>query len=371
MPRYKATVPHMGAGSIVLKSLLDELGFEAVLPPPTTRETVSLGARYTPEFACLPLKVTLGNYLQAIPSGIDLVFMAGGTGPCRFGLYGETQRRILRSLGYDLPFIVVEPPQNHLTEFLALLARFLGPGFPARVPRAAAIAWAKAVALDRLDRGVLATAPLLNRARRRSLWQQRGGFIARIDAAGSLRSIGRINREAAAWLADQPRDPAEDEPLRVAIVGELLVVLEPAVNFHLEEELVLRGVAVERTVYFSAWIRDNLFKSFLRLDWQRQIREAAAPYLTRFVGGHALETVAHTIQAAEAGGDGVIHLAPLGCMPETIALDALRRIGADRNFPVFSLLLDEHTGHAGVSTRLEAFLDLMRARKRSLARRCQ
>jgi predicted nucleotide-binding protein (sugar kinase/HSP70/actin superfamily) len=119
----------MGSGSLVVKSLLTELGFEAILPPPTTQETLSLGARYTPEFACLPLKVTLGNYLQAIPQNIDLIFMAGGIGPCRFGLYGEVQKEILKTLGYDIPLIVIEPPKKHFTELINKVVGFLGPSF--------------------------------------------------------------------------------------------------------------------------------------------------------------------------------------------------------------------------------------------------
>lgn len=358
MPRYRATFPRMGSGGIAIKAALTELGFDVVTPPPTTRATLTLGARYTPEFACLPLKSTLGNYLEALDLGVDLIFMAGGVGPCRFGLYGQVQREILRGLGHDVPFIIIEPPRNGLAGFFALFTRFLGPAFYRRLPGALLLGWEKARAVDRVERSVLALAPALAPDWRQRLWRQRRNLLELIDSAASLAAIHKALRALREFLAAAPR---EDKITRskVMVVGELLVVLEPALNFHLEERLCLAGVEVRRTIFFADWIRDNIFFSLLGLDWQRRLRAEAAPYLTRFVGGHGLESVAHTLEAARQGYAGVVHLAPLGCMPEVIALDLLRRIGAKHNLPVLSLLLDEHTAETGALTRIEAFLDLV------------
>ncbi|MBC7326464.1 MAG: CoA protein activase, partial [Moorella sp. (in: Bacteria)] len=57
----KVTFPHMGHLWLVLKTALEGIGLEVVIPPPCTRRTLELGIRHAPESACLPLKVNLGN----------------------------------------------------------------------------------------------------------------------------------------------------------------------------------------------------------------------------------------------------------------------------------------------------------------------
>ncbi|MBC7335927.1 MAG: CoA protein activase, partial [Clostridia bacterium] len=98
----KATFPHMGNLYITARALLTGLGLEVIVPPPCTKRTLSLGTQHSPEFACLPLKINIGNYLEAAELGAEVVVMAGGVGPCRFGYYAQIQREILKDLGYNL-----------------------------------------------------------------------------------------------------------------------------------------------------------------------------------------------------------------------------------------------------------------------------
>lgn len=357
MPRYKVTMPRMGTASIALKTLLTELGFDVVMPPPITRETLSLGGCYTPEFACLPLKVNLGNYLQVLPQEPDMILMAGGIGPCRFGLYGEAQKEILKALGHDIPLIVLEPPKKHTFELIDCFTKYLGHRFWTNLPGAARITWEKFTAIDHVDQAVLSRSALLDLANRKRLWDLRDSFLARLDRVMDLRGIRRLVKETNGQIREFPL-AAETPGLRVMLVGEIFAVLEPGINFELEKHLVTMGVEVHRTIYFSEWIWQQLFLNFLRIDWQRDLREEAKPYLRRFVGGHGLETVAYTLRAAREGYDGVIQLTPLGCMPEVIAMSIIQKISKEQGIPVLSILLDEHTAGTGVQTRLEAFVDL-------------
>ncbi len=106
----KVTFPHMGYLYVPVRSLLNSLGVEVIVPPAISQETITLGTRYAPEFACLPLKVNIGNFLEAKELGADTILMAGGVGPCRFGYYSQVQREILSDLGIDLDMIILEPP---------------------------------------------------------------------------------------------------------------------------------------------------------------------------------------------------------------------------------------------------------------------
>jgi len=77
----KITFPHMGNSHIAIKALLTGLKLEVILPPPITKRTLELGVKYSPEFACLPLKINVGNFIEALEQGADTVLMAGGWDP--------------------------------------------------------------------------------------------------------------------------------------------------------------------------------------------------------------------------------------------------------------------------------------------------
>lgn len=362
MPRYKASIAQMGTAIIPIKSLMLELGFDVIMPPPVSKETLMLGSRHTPEFACLPLKVNVGSYLQIMPQEPEVIFMIGGVGPCRFGLYGEVQKEILHSLGYDLDFVVLEPPKEHPRELLDLLVRFLGDGAWRNLPRALYIFYKKLVALDEMEKKIFALAPHLSGEWRRKLWEEKRVFLRRIDNAAGGDQVKRIVRETAAKIESFPREEPE-EIFRLMIVGEFFMVLEPGAGFHLEEYLSLAGIEVHRTIFFWDWFKNAVILNTLRVNWQKKYLDLARPYLSRFVGGHAMESVAHTVEAFNKGYDGVVHLAPFGCMPEVIAMSLIRQISKEKRFPTLSLLLDEHSSGTGIFTRIEAFVDLVKNRK--------
>jgi predicted nucleotide-binding protein (sugar kinase/HSP70/actin superfamily) len=104
MKKKKVTFPHMGSYHVVFEYLARKtLDFEVLVPPPITKKTLELGAKYSPEFVCIPFKYNLGNYIEALELGADIILQAGGG--CRFGYYGEIQEQILKDLGYNFEFI--------------------------------------------------------------------------------------------------------------------------------------------------------------------------------------------------------------------------------------------------------------------------
>jgi len=60
-------------------------------------------------------------------------------------------------------------------------------------------------------------------------------------------------------------------------------------------------------------------------------------------------------------------LAPFTCIPEIVARTILNKVSHDYSIPVLTFFLDEQTGKAGMVTRLEAFVDLMRMKKMQAA----
>ena len=60
-------------------------------------------AASTAGFVCVPFKYNLGNYIEALESGANVLIQAGGG--CRYGYYAEVQEQILRDLGYKFEFV--------------------------------------------------------------------------------------------------------------------------------------------------------------------------------------------------------------------------------------------------------------------------
>jgi predicted nucleotide-binding protein (sugar kinase/HSP70/actin superfamily) len=65
--------------------------------------------------------------------------------------------------------------------------------------------------------------------------------------------------------------------------------------------------------------------------------------------------------------DGIIGVVAFGCGPDSLMMDMVRRQAKEmNNTPFMNLTLEEHTAETGVVTRLEAFIDMIRRRKRRL-----
>lgn len=357
----RLTYPHMGNLYVVVRALLTSLGLDLVLPPPTSRRTVELGVRYAPEFACFPFKLNLGNYLEARELGADTILMAGGVGPCRFGYYAQVQREILRDLGVDMEMVVLEPPDVSYRELVEKIRYLVGDCSWWRVIKSIRLAWYKARALDTIEQELLYLRPRVLEPN--DLERKYRAAVHEVDAAPDRRAISKAVQ---GFVKTSRRMPQRQRRfLRVGLVGEIFTVLEPFANYDLERRLGHLGVEVGRGIWLSAWINEHLFGGLLRVKGGCQHAERlASPYLNSFVGGHGRETVGYAVDYALQDYDGVIQVAPFTCMPEIVAHSVLPSVSRDYGVPVLTFYLDEQSGEAGIQTRLEAFVDLMAARRR-------
>ncbi|EHQ88139.1 hypothetical protein [Desulfosporosinus youngiae] len=360
----KVTFPHMGNAWIVIQTLFESLNVEVVVPPFNSKKTLNLGTKLSPESACLPLKLNLGNYLEAASAGADTIVITGGIGPCRFGYYGEVERQILRDAGYNYEVVTLEPPDGSLIG-LGKRIRFLAGSknsWP-KIFKAMRFAYLKSVALDRIEDLIHAARPRLpDPLLTEKLYEK-----ARDQLAQTMTEKGV--RDTVRWVQESIRERQEAsysnsggpyKPLRIGIVGEIYTILDPFSSVGIEEELGRLGVEVDRSIYLSGWVGSHIFRGLAQ--GYRSIRSYsrhAKPFLPHFVGGHGLETVGAAVKFAREGYDGIIQVFPLSCMPEIVASSVLPQVQETYKIPIMTLIVDEHTGHAGIQTRLEAYVDLL------------
>lgn len=358
----KITYPHMGHLYIAIRALLTSLGLELILPPPTSKRTIELGVRHSPEFACFPFKLNMGNYIEAHELGADAILMAGGVGPCRFGYYAQVQQQILHDIGIEMEMIVLEPPDVSFQEVKDKIRYLIGDVSWWRVIKAVRFAWSKVRAVDTMEEKLLYLRPRVKEQYKLESYFR--GALQEIDAATNRKTVQKIERGFLKKSAMIPQ--YSSEPLRVGLVGEIFTVLEPLANYDMERRLGFLGVEVTRSIWLSTWVNEHLLGGILRIKHEcLHDKELAAPYLNSFVGGHGEETVGCTVGFAQRNYDGVIQLAPLTCMPEIVAHSVFPAISKDYQIPLLTFYLDELSGEAGIQTRLEAFVDLITAYSRN------
>ncbi|MBD5401846.1 CoA protein activase [bacterium] len=360
--KRKISFPHMGTISYAWSAALRIIGCEPYVEPYTSKKALSLGTKHAPEAICLPYKLILGNFIEAIEGGADYVAMITSPGCCRLGEYGKCIANALQDLGYEAKYIELQLYDGikGLYDFLKIAS---GKNNPLLFSKAILVAILKVFMLDKLD-------SLLAYYRAREVKQGESEkhynkALKYIDSNDTLLGLKKaqklINEEMSKIEINKNR-----EVLNVDITGEIYVVNDEFSNQSIEKELGRMGVQVRRSLTVSSFLKDAIIPKIFRkgeTHLQRANR-LAKPYLMRDIGGDAIECVSDVAYANERGIDGIIHLSPFTCMPEIMSQNIFPAMREDCEIPILPLILDEQTGRAGYITRIEAFVDLMRRRKR-------
>lgn len=356
----KITFPHMGNTFVCVKALLDEFKLDYIIPPYNNKNSLEIGSRYVPELACLPLKITIGNIIQAWEKGADTVLMTGGRGPCRFGYYCEMYKQILDDIGCKMDVITLEWPDKGFFEFLRRVKRASGTVNPYKIIKAVKNATQIAIKTDEIEKLSFYVRP--REVIKGSTDHIYGKFLFDVQKARGSREINKIIERTRDQIMSI--DIKKDfKPLRVGIVGEIYSIIDPFTSFNIQTRLGNMGVEADRKVTVSNWIVEHMIKNALHLPRNMEYANEAKPYLETMIGGHAQETIGYSALYAKNEYDGIIHIYPLSCMPEIVAKSILPQIQKEYGIPVMSITIDEMTGEAGYITRLEAFIDLLHEKR--------
>ena len=83
------------------------------------------------------------------------------------------------------------------------------------------------------------------------------------------------------------------------------------------------------------------------------------------IGGEAFWVLGEYINWAQQKFDGFVHIYPFTCMPEITAKSIITKWYGDGHFelPPAFFGFDEHAGEAGMVTRLESYIELLKQKK--------
>ncbi|HHZ19579.1 MAG TPA: hypothetical protein GX391_03565 [Firmicutes bacterium] len=305
--------------------VLEALKISYIISPPTNPEILKLGLESALDEFCLPVKIHLGH-VDYLSSRVDYVFSPG------FGRAGKKSHFCPKLMG--LPDVVRLKTDNALEFWHDLDDK--GEILPEP--------WWETL---------LGIIPGLTRRRFKKAWengQKRQAEFVKLQAKG-------FNPQEAihCLTAKKPvvKPEGEGRP-SILVLGHPYLVYDDLANLGLLQKLKSYGVKVITKEITPPCERAKPWPAQGKtVYWQlgQEILSAARYYaMTRRV-------------------DGIIFLSACLCGPDAITGELLELyMGQEPDLPpLLKLTVDEHTGVAGMETRVEAFMDLMGWRRQYVA----
>ena len=349
----KVAFPRYGYYDIAFRFFTEQvLNADFVALPEPTKRTLERGSLNSSDFVCAPFKHILGDYIDALELGADVLVQFSG--PCRLGYYGELQESILRDAGYDFDMLNFAAVSGKpLKDYISQCKRIVNPDLSVSQGVKKFVTLLKMVeCLDAYNDAFLARAGL--EAERGSFKKARESYFAEMRGIETLPQLNRVHGAHLAAIKDIALKPGSEKAVRVGIIGDYFTAVDPFSNLFIENKLIDLGVSLARLL--------NLTSRNLRYN-EPNLRRGVSEYVSYDMGPTSTLNIAAAKRYAEEGFDGLVHLKSTGCTPEIDVMPVLQRISRDYHIPVLYLSFDSQTSDAGLDTRLEAFYDMISMRK--------
>ncbi|MEA2071455.1 MAG: acyl-CoA dehydratase activase-related protein [Asgard group archaeon] len=315
---------------VLWKTFFEKVGAKVIESPKTTKEIRELGLQSAPDEDCYSTKLYFGHALS-IADKVDYLFIPryGSNHPINIGcpkFIGLAD--VLRSMFPNLPEILrpyySKAKGGHTNFRLLRIAFKLGFRFT-KNPFKILNAFIKAIkAYKQYKKKLIIDQETLKN------WE-----------------------EAKCYLNEKPDIPKGQEELKIALVGHSYVINDPYASLDIREKLHKFGV---NYITSEQMPRKLIEKQMDKLDFNMYFE-----YEREILG-----TIMHYLENPSI--DGIIHLIIFSCGPDSIAGElASRYARRQKSTPLLQLVLDELTAEAGFQTRIEAFIDMLRRRKKKHA----
>lgn len=351
---YIVSFPHIGNYYVAiynwLSNILDKNKAKVMIPKKMSKKTLELGSNNSPDFICLPFKYNLGNYIESLNMGANVLIQAGGG--CKYGYYSEVQKQILLDMGYNFKYItLVEKgkikPIKIYKKFKQLNSKLTFTKFVYRFFIGALIAYY----IDKFENYMREN--ICYELEKNKFKVLHVKFLNSLKKVKSLRNLFKIKKQYFKKLKSIKLNKKEERTnIKIGIVGELFTSMEQFSSNNIEEKLTNLGAVTKRYTTITYLMLKRPFEI-------NKLLKKSKEYIRYELGADGTLSVAHALELAEMGYDGIIHIKPFGCTPEENAVPILQKISADKNIPIMYLTFDTQTSDTGIETRLEAFYDML------------
>jgi predicted nucleotide-binding protein (sugar kinase/HSP70/actin superfamily) len=283
------------------QTFLSELGLSTIVSPPTNKRILNLGTSAADNEICLPVKIFYGHVLE-LKDKVDALFIP------RMVSVEKEAYTCPKFLG--LPDLIGAVDES--------LPSILAPIFNAKL------------GLRQFYRNLFEFGSKFSRSTNR-IWQ-------------AWRKAVKTQKKFEKDLIKQARGVYEYQGLKIGIAGHPYNVHDKYVSFNLIKRLENQGAKVVTSENISKRIIEKEAKTlskYLFWSYEKEVVGAVFYWLRQKVV------------------DGVIYLLSFACGPDSLIQVLLENEAKRNNVPLMPLVIDEHSGEAGLVTRIEAFVDML------------
>ncbi len=296
------------------KEYLDGLGAEIVLSPPTSKEMLSDGLKLAVDDTCLPVKAFYGHAQWLTTEAVDFMLV-----PRLVSLEKHT---------YICPKFMGLPDM--------IRTAVAGPP-PVIDPK-----------IDIRQSALRQRASLMNAA-------SDMGFSPR-SAREAIQQAGSPYRRKMRTMSSRVKpalkcghSSSKQSAMKMAVLGHPYLLADDVTSAGLMWALAdmdVKPVTLES-------VDDEILQEYLQ-DLPKKVFWSE--------GGRLLAAARHFSRRDDI--DGIIQVNAFGCGSDSLlGEEAQRRVRQEGSCPILSVSLDEHSGEAGLLTRLEAFCDMVKRKK--------
>jgi len=296
------------------KEFFTKFGAEVVVSPPTNKKMLDLGSKYVVDEICLPVKVYFGhvNYLK---DKVDYLFVP------RIVSVERNEYTCPKFMGIPDMLVNIEN-----------LPKLIGP----------------TIDLTKRDNKLWKVVLEVG-----SLFSKNTYLILKAwsDASMSLKKYNQdwLNQSFPEELMITNIDKKEQGVLNIAVIGHEYILYDKFLSMNLLEKLAKLKVSV-----FT-----------IEMVNQKTINKEVSIIPKKIFWNFAKNAIGAAFYYNKMGEiSGFINISSFGCGPDSISnsMTVHHLKNTQITKPILNLTIDEHTGEAGINTRIEAFYDLLKRR---------
>lgn len=299
------------------KTFFEDLGAEVLTSSPTNRLTVESGIDAAVDEACFPIKVYYGHVRELCKHDIDYLF---------------------------LPRMVSIEARSYICpKFMGLpdMIRAGVSGLPELICPTVDISKTD----KHLKRDIVKVGQLFTHSKKDIQKAYRHG-LEQVNTCRNLAREGYTMFEAIrVWEGEDIELPEKSE-LKIGVLGHGYSLYDQVISMNIIERLREMQCQVQLVEMLDCnKIESEAATMQKRIFWT----------LGRLMAGSAFH------MSKDRNIDGIIYLTCFGCGPDSLIGEIIERKIKEK--PFMLITVDEHTGEAGLITRLEAFCDMLKRRR--------
>lgn len=312
------------------EAFFSQLGHEVVLSSPTSKAILDKGVKEAVNDACIPIKIYHGHVAD-LAERVDYLFCPRLVSVRKYGDFG-TETFCPKFLG--------------LPDMVRLSLSNLPPIIDVRIDLKKGKREIDQVCQE-IGRIVGNPANEVEQARKKATTVQKKYTRLLQQEVLPDEAMAMALKSGTA----PPSSETGQEDLKIAVLGYPYTIYDAYLNVGLLNILKKENVKV----YTQEMLRNKTMNAY---------GKTLPKNMFWYYSNRAINAALYFMNRSDI--DGIIHVTAFACGPDSM-VDRLMEIETHRRskLPFLSVAIDEHTAETGVRTRIEAFLDMLRYRRKS------